>query len=1015
MNNVDNLPIALRAYVCKESSVNNIPKYNNKAIRKPSLPSEWSLIFDTETTTDETQKLRFGTYQVRKNDSLIEKGSFYDEQTLNQGEIETLKQYSERNKLKLITKDEFIEDVFYRVGYLYRATIIGFNLPFDISRLAIDHSPARSTPRNKIMRGGFSFKLSENPEFPRVQIKHVSSRDAFIQFAATKGQRTSRGNRKKKRYQPIRRGYFIDVKTLAAALTSQSHSLNSLANALKVEAQKHSTEEHGLILTEQYIDYAVQDTQTTWECYKSLKSLYELHGLEHTFAHNIHSEASLGKAYLKEMGVKPWREVQTDFPNDLLGIIMSTYYGGRSEVHIRREITQVLYCDFLSMYPTVCTLMNLWRFVTAKGMDWSDTTQGTKNLLENVKLIDLQNTETWENLSTLVQVKPDKDIFPVRAKYGGDSQYTIGLNFLTNEQAQWFTLADCISSKLLTGKTPEIIKAITFKPQEIQNDLEAVCVAGKKDYLVNPNDGDFFKNIIDLRQSVKNKMKNADIKEKQDLNQQQQALKILANATSYGIFVELNVEEDKNNQVLLCHGYNGQPINLNRKKYETAGKFFHPLLASLITGAARLKLAITEKLATDYKLDWAFCDTDSMALAKPKNMNENEFLTKARFVQEWFTPLNPYTHKAPLLKIEDDNYSLSQTDNLDALFCYAVSSKRYALFNLQNGKVILRKVSAHGLGHLITPYRESVKSNLKDTQPWQQDLWAEIIESELRNEHPNFSTLKNFNKPAISRYNATTPQLERWFKDYNQDKPYEDRVRPFNFLLSMQANPHLKNLKPISPFNTDYDDAVNNCFDRNTGKKVSKKELKTNLDALAQYHLHPEAKFLDANFLDKGITKRRHIIATSIQHIGKEANKWEEQFFTGYNAEAQLQYGACPHKKAEIENYLINAIKKCGTGLFAKYSNLSQKHILNILNRNIPISEKSFLKLIKAMQVIDNKESYKNKLIAEIKDFIKNNNYSIRKIANKLNLDPSNLSKILSGKRDNLKTLKSVHTYINSI
>ena len=40
-----------------------------------------------------------------------------------------------------------------------------------------------------------------------------------------------------------------------------------------------------------------------------------------------------------------------------------------------------------------------------------------------------------------------------------------------------------------------------------------------------------------------------------------------------------------------------------------------PLLGVLITGAARLMLAITERLVLDEGLDWAFCDTDSMALA----------------------------------------------------------------------------------------------------------------------------------------------------------------------------------------------------------------------------------------------------------------------------------------------------------------------------------------------------------------------------------------------------------------
>ena len=42
------------------------------------------------------------------------------------------------------------------------------------------------------------------------------------------------------------------------------------------------------------------------------------------------------------MGVRPWRELQPEFPNALLGAIMSSYFGGRAEVRLRREVRQVL-------------------------------------------------------------------------------------------------------------------------------------------------------------------------------------------------------------------------------------------------------------------------------------------------------------------------------------------------------------------------------------------------------------------------------------------------------------------------------------------------------------------------------------------------------------------------------------------------------------------------------------------------------------------------------------------------
>ena len=65
----------------------------------------------------------------------------------------------------------------------------------------------------------------------------------------------------------------------------------------------------------------------------------------------------------------------------------------------------------------------------------------------------------------------------------------------------------------------------------------------------------------------------------------------------------------------------------------------------------------------------------------------------------------------------------------------------------------------------------------------------------------------------------------------------------------------------------------------------------TYAEALAQYHLRPEAKFLNGDFCDRGRTERRHVVATQLLHIGKEANKWEEQHFLGEDEDAEIEYG----------------------------------------------------------------------------------------------------------------------------
>jgi hypothetical protein len=117
------------------------------------------------------------------------------------------------------------------------------------------------------MRGGFTFELSENERKARIQIKHISGRASLIQFAALRKRRDTKGDRRKQQRVPVRRGTFVDVKTVAAALFSRSFSLASLADFLQTQSRKASTDEHGGPLTADYLDYAIRDVQTTWECF----------------------------------------------------------------------------------------------------------------------------------------------------------------------------------------------------------------------------------------------------------------------------------------------------------------------------------------------------------------------------------------------------------------------------------------------------------------------------------------------------------------------------------------------------------------------------------------------------------------------------------------------------------------------------------------------------------------------------------------------------------------------------
>ena len=151
---IDRLVIALRAYVRKA------PKKPKKGSKPPrttlpgainwrdlaprTTPSDWVLVFDCETRTTPDQRLRFGGYQLRYKGEIWERGAFYEPDVLTEDELAILRQVIDEEKsnsdgarIRLRTRAEFVDEVFYQSGQAVGAQIVGFNLPFDLSRLAI--------------------------------------------------------------------------------------------------------------------------------------------------------------------------------------------------------------------------------------------------------------------------------------------------------------------------------------------------------------------------------------------------------------------------------------------------------------------------------------------------------------------------------------------------------------------------------------------------------------------------------------------------------------------------------------------------------------------------------------------------------------------------------------------------------------------------------------------------------------------------------------------------------------
>jgi hypothetical protein len=451
----ESIEIALRAYVpprkLKKQSYDTV--HENRPV----------LVIDTETTEDEYQNLIFGSCGIWLFGDLHRFILFYAP-SLPEKDVDTLQKFSqthnaENTPIEVISVKEFVDTVFFPWLIDNHALCVGFNLPFDLSRLAIRYGYGRAKWKN-----GFTFWLTEDTKRPGIHIRSLDSVRSFFALAPTK-------------YSGKVNARFLDLRALGFALTNQKLSLKRACEVFATTRRKSQAEQHGKI-TIPYIEYNVNDTLATYELYTRMMERLREFKLDIS-PEKAFSPASLGKGYLRKIGIRPFNEKNPDFPPEILGYLMTTYYGGRSEVRIRKRPTKVRLMDFKSMYPTLFKLMGLWKYLIADRIEYYDSTEETKNLLSKVDLNALTDPSLYPRLATIVQTLPEDDVLPVRAHYGEDkSVYNIGVNYLTSRVPLWHTLADVIASKLLTGKAPKILRAITFKPVGIQNDLQAIQIPG---------------------------------------------------------------------------------------------------------------------------------------------------------------------------------------------------------------------------------------------------------------------------------------------------------------------------------------------------------------------------------------------------------------------------------------------------------------------------------------------------------------------------------------------------------
>ena len=123
------------------------------------------------------------------------------------------------------------------------------------------------------------------------------------------------------------------------------------------------------------------------------------------------------------------------------------------------------------------------------------------------------------------------------------------------------------------------------------------------------------------------------------------------------------------------------------------------------------------------------------------------------------------------LKVEDVNYVDGDPRKpFRDLYCYAISAKRYCLFEGKHVRKIV-DAKAHGIGYLMNPIRR--KPDNAENQ-FAEEFWQKVLQDEgisFKSSEPDW-----LDRPAMMRIPISSPAVLGRLKDFC--KPYDFVLAP---------------------------------------------------------------------------------------------------------------------------------------------------------------------------------------------------------------------------------------------
>jgi hypothetical protein len=902
-------------FFCRVHTVNPAKSTEDKKETKsdpPRLPPS-VVVLDTETVESLALDFEFGCYSYCElvDGSYVsrEEGIFFRDD-LQPKFARVIREYAKcppahlgelaQVQIRVRTHPDFIKNVFWptlRAG----GAVVGQNLGFDLSKISIHYASKRDGKTFKFFTCDYldkkTGKLRPSSILPAITRTSIDSKKSFygLQFSfACKAD--GRPILSVEEVAEFRKSRFIDVRTLAASLTNEGHSLESLCRAFNAPLEIAKLKYISGPITQEKIHYCRRDVKATLWALNELTAEFLRHPVELPID-KAYSPVSLAKSYLKEMNIIPPQE-KFNTPPEFQGAALEAFFAGHVEIKLRKCEVPVVYLDFASQYPSVFQLLRSQEIMIAESLTFEDCTAEAQALLGRLTPDDLLERELWPQLRFFAYVIPDGDILPVRARFNGQS-VNIAFNYFHHRQPLFYAGPDLAASKILSGKAPKIVRAFRIVAHGTQKGLRSVLLRGEVE--INPLEYDMATKVVESRARVKAlnpKLANF--------------LKVMANGGMfYGLFAEVSPQrEDEEVDVRVFTG--NRKFISHTRDIESKGRWYGPILASLTVSAGHLIVAIAERLVEDAGGCHSLMDTDSITVVSnkegglvacpggPHRLADGREAVRALSWQEVrekvvkpLDRLHPYDRKQVkdhFLKIDDVN--LDSSGQQRQLYEFGVSSKRYCLYTYSaDGNRVIVKVSAHGLGYLMPPFEdppELRKAEGREEHKWIYEAWEWILKRELDGEQAARHCRKDwFDDPAMMQVTVTTPHVIKHSRHLSWARPMNFMNAPIVAHGLLPSS--LENVSLVGRYEPDpkvWRDAIyyNRCDGKpcQIGAQPGRIAYRSYASILQSYRLHPESKFLGPDGTPcsaetRGLLKRMTVEGGVKHPLRKESNRrWAE-------------------------------------------------------------------------------------------------------------------------------------------